>query len=90
MILTELSSGTIHKEDFVSKVDLISRVRDGEILFIDIWGNWNLYKYSYSTFDQRINEYIEWRKFSISYFNRNYIDIIYKRQKRSIIINDPL
>jgi hypothetical protein len=50
-----------------------------ECLFVDMWDKYYLYEEcSGTTFDFRLNRYLEDRTRSINYFNSNYIKMIIK------------
>jgi hypothetical protein len=51
----------------------------GQSLFVDMWDKYYLYEEcSGTSFDFRLNRYLEDRSRSINYFNANYIKMINK------------
>lgn len=76
---TDINSGKIDLNNDQELLEVIGRVSKGEVLFVDMWGGYEIFKYSFSTFNQRLNEYIEKRKSQINYFNENYIRHIIKK-----------
>lgn len=48
-------------------------VKDNQTLFVDMWENWYLYTDYYSTFNLRVETFVNDRKSEIPYFNSNYI-----------------
>jgi hypothetical protein len=48
-------------------------VNINQTLFVDMWDNWALYEDYNSTFDQRIQKFVEYRKSQTHWFNPNYI-----------------
>lgn len=52
-------------------------IKWNECLFVDIWDNYHLYTdCGCTTFDYRLNRYLEDKKHTINYFNQNNIRII--------------
>lgn len=45
----------------------------GECIFVDMWGNWAIFEYGYTSFQKRVDEFVSYRQSKTSYFNPNYI-----------------
>ena len=56
-----------------SETDPEPSIEEGQILFVDQWGQWDLYRNYYFSFSQAINEYVENRRYSNNSFNLNYL-----------------
>lgn len=59
------------------KEDKPRSLKMGECIFVDMWGNWAIYKYGYTSFQQRVDKFVSYRQSQTSYFNPNFI-ISYK------------
>ena len=51
----------------------LPKLKEGQHIFVDMWGNWAHYDSGCSTFSKRVEKFVENRKSSTSYFNQNYI-----------------
>jgi hypothetical protein len=65
------------KTDNTDLAALKSNMTRGQILFVDMWGNWHRYDQSYYSFLSKLDLYIQYRKWEIDYFNHNYIQEIF-------------